>query len=294
MSTTRDCGAYSPLPIQALLIIAVLVVSCLPQGRAVADIQNCPSPPAGTYAVFIDEPAYTSSAFRDRSDVLQFMNNLRWRLDQSFVGAGAGVPHASVRFQICQGRSPSLDGSDFGNPATIETLYNGAIVLEFWGSLDGQSHGDVITNPTAQINYLLVPVQFATDQNEIALSGILGLAYPATHVPPSKNFTELLTRSQNIDALLDGALGYKALREHKFEMAHDSLCQAGLLLGQIEPSLTTARQKSDTEALRKFVLESAGRAITGAVRDPHYTGTLKIQNPATPCPGATGSSGGSP
>ena len=54
MSTTLDCDACSALPIRALLAMAVPVVLGLHQGRALADIQNCPSPPAGTYAVFID------------------------------------------------------------------------------------------------------------------------------------------------------------------------------------------------------------------------------------------------
>src|SRR5207253_4964149 len=94
-----------------------------------------------------------------------------------------------------------------------------------------------------------------------------------------------LTRTQDIEALTDASLGYKALREHKYELAHDSLCQSNALLQKTVQRAPAGRPKTDATALSSFVVQSAGRAITQALAESHYSGTLRPVSAANPCPG---------
>jgi hypothetical protein len=267
------------LAAQAGIAIAVVMLAA----SVHADIVECTKRDASGYAVLLDEPVATTAAFNDHTALLTFLTKLQFTLDQGLVGTGAQLPNADVHFVECVKRAPALDGSDFQRPSFVETLYNQSTVLEIWGSLDASGHGNTRI-ATAQINYMLIPIQYATMQHEAALSGMLRLEYPISGARPTGDFVELLARPQDIQALVAASLGYKALRERRFESAHQSLCQASVLLEKMAARLTAPRQIHEASELRDFVVLSAGAAITAAVAVPGYHGTLKVQNPSAPCP----------
>lgn len=275
ISTPKRLSVLAPV-----LFAAAASVCARPASAAIVE---CTKSGASGYAVLLDEPVATTAAFADHTELLRFLSKLQFTLDQTFDGAGTQIPNADVRFIECAKRIPAQDGSDFASPPFIEMLYNQSTLLEIWGSLDATWHGKT-RNATAQINYLLVPIQYASVQREAALSGLLRLEYPVSGGKPTADFVELLARPQDIQALIAASLGYKALRERRFEMAHQSLCQSSFLLAKMAARLTVPRQIHDTGDLRDFVVKSAGAAIMAVRTDPAYHGTLKLQNPHTPCP----------
>ncbi len=277
--------AVRRLSLAVQTVIAISVAICAVPAHAA--IVECARPGASGYAVLLDEPVATTAAFADHAALLDFLAKLQFTLDQSLDSAGTQLPNADVHFVECAKRVPALDGSDFVSPSFIETLYNQSTVLEIWGSLDVTRHGST-RNATAQINYLLIPIQYATVQHEATLSGMLRLEYPVSGGTPTVDFVELLARPQDIQALIAASLGYKALRERRFELAHQSLCQASVLLAKMAARLTAPRQLRDANDLHDFVVLSAGAAITSAVAVSGYRGTLKLQNPSVPCPVAGG------
>ena len=257
--------------------------------QASAAIIDCRAPAGSVYVVFLSEPQTTPEAFKDRAELLRFMDKLQFELDQGSDGRWVHLPHADVRFASCVGRRPALDGQDFADKALIETLYNQSVLLEVWGSVDAERTVGVRANATAQMNYLLVPLRYAADQREATLSGILRLTYPKPGTPPTGDFLELLARPQDLDALIAAALGYKALRERRFDVAQTNLCQAASLIASLEERLTGSRPKADAAALRQFVIESAGRAVAEGKKAGTFKGsTLMLHDIASPCADAGG------
>lgn len=252
-----------------------------------ATIVACSAPPSSPYVVYLSEPQATPQAFGSRDEMLRFMEKLQFTLDQGRDGQWVQLPNAQVRFASCKRRTPALDGGDFADKALVETMYNGSVLLEVWGSLDAERHGGTRANASAQMNYLLVPLRYAGDQGEAALPGLLRLAYPEAGAKATADFVELLVRGSDIDALVAAALGYKALRERSYDLAHDNLCRSGVLLERVVERASSARQKADAQGLRAFVLDAAAHAVRGA-KAGRFVGSVTLYDAAAPCAQATG------
>jgi hypothetical protein len=253
-------------------------------------IVECGRPAGGSYVVNIDEPEVTMAAFGKREEVLSFLRKLQFILDEGFVGYGAQLRHDDLRFSQCVNRKPAIDGADFTDASLVESLYNTSTVIEIWGALDVEKRGGERSSAIAQIDYLLVPMRYAANQHEPVPSGLLRITYPESGAPATDDFVELLARPHDIDAFVAAALGYKALREHKFELAHGSLCQASLLLSKLEHRVMSSLQKQQVAELRAFALSSAGSAVERAVADHAYRGSLRLLGAQSICPANTAES----
>jgi hypothetical protein len=270
-------------PIRDLLLLFPIALTCTLSAHSA--IVECAKPGATGYSVYLDEPVTTPAAFDDHSKLLLFLSKLQFALDQNFDEAGSQGPGVAVRFVECVNRMPAQDASDFANPAFLEALYNQSTLLEIWGSLDATRLDSGRVSAKAQMNYMLVPIQFATQTSDAPMSGLVRLEYPIAGAKPTSDFVELLSQPQDIQALIAASLGYKALRERKFEVAHVQLCQSSLLLGKMAARLTVQRQKHDASALRDFVIQAASRSISEALKDPSFArSTLQLQKVAAPCP----------
>lgn len=276
-----------------LRTIAFVGAWCAAAGPAAANILNCRAASQNGYAVILSEPDATAAAFRDLPELRRAMNALQFVLDQGRDGQWVQPSTGEVHFVFCEGQRPALDGHEF-DKTLIETLYNQSVLLEMWGSVDAEVAGGVRAKASAQINFLLVPVRFAADRREVALSGLLRLTYPVPGAAPTADFVELLTRPQDLDGFIAAALGYKALREGAFDLALGNLCQAAGLIARVEARLAGGRAKAEAHALQQFVVEAAGRALSAAKTDPRFASSpLMLQDAADPCRQA-GSGGGPP
>jgi hypothetical protein len=248
-----------------------------------AAIVEC-RPAPGSYTVFLSEPMFPTTAFASKDQLRAFLQRLQFELDQGRDGQWVRSPTTDVRFVVCVNRAPALDGQEFV-PSLVENLHTGRVLLEIWGLLDTTRAAGASSQLSAQINYLLVPIQFAANLNEPAPRALQRLTY-AGKAPPG-DFVQLIARPLDIDAFVAAALGFKLLREGQRELAHGNLCRANALLGQMVRRKLAAGTLKDLNALHAFVLTSAARAITDAQSDPAYskTGLLRLQDPKQPCAG---------
>jgi hypothetical protein len=250
-------------------------------GGAAAQIVDCQPPPSG-YSVFLSEPAFTPAAFPGRQEMRAFLDRLQFELDQGQDARWVHAPAVEVRFVVCANRSPALDGRDF-DATLVDKLHTRRVLLEIWGSLDVVKPADKPSGMRAQINYMLVPIQFAAHRNEGGPGGLQRLEYIDAAGPG--DFVQLIARPRDIDAFVAAALGFKLLRERSREPAYGNLCRAGALLEQMLGRETRPGTKKNLQMLRAFVLDSAGRAVKEAQSDAKYSpiGILRLQDPARPC-----------
>lgn len=266
-------------------IAAALVGLGLVAGAANAAIVECRAVP-GSYTVFLSEPSYTQTVFKSKDQLLAFMQRLHFELDQGRDGKWIRSPRTDVRFVLCVNRAPTLDGLEF-KPNLIESLYTSRVLLEIWGKLDAEETGGDSSKLSAQMNYMLVPMRYAADLKEPAPAALQRLEYPEQGGKATGDFVQLLARPLDIDAFVASAFGFKLLREGDRELAHRNLCRASALLQKIENRPLAARTRQDMVALRTFVVQSAGRAIDEAIKDPGYSaqGILRLQDQKAPCAG---------
>ena len=256
-----------------MLFIALLLAS--PGHAAIVDCQ----PASGGFTVFLSEPG--GDLLADKPKVRAFLQKLQFELDQNRDGRWIASPATDVRFVACFNRAPALDGSEFGS-ALIEGLHSQRVLLEVWGALSSEG-----TQANAQMNYLLVPMQFAANQHESAPAALQRLRYPEQGGVATPDPVQLIARPLDIDAFVAAAFGFKLLRERQHELAHRNLCRAASLLGAIARRPLAGRSKADVEGLLAFVRSSAGRAVSEARADPAYppSGMLRLHDAAKPCAG---------
>ncbi|RQS65768.1 hypothetical protein DID96_25415 [Burkholderia sp. Bp8963] len=241
------------------------------------------------YVAFLDEPEYTPAAFASRDEMLRFLARLQWQLDQARDEKWIQSSNAAVHFANCVNRTPAFDGQDFNDPRLVESLYNQGVLIEIWGRLDAQKQGGRSVNQQALINFLLVPLRFATNTDASLPTGFHRIAYPERSSSPTNDFVQLIARSTDIDAFIAVSLGIKAMREKNYENAHANLCQANLLLKQVATRLPRGQELTSIDGLRSFVNLTAGRAVSAAQMDPAHTspGLLQLQlyDAKAPCAG---------
>jgi hypothetical protein len=263
----------------------VFCAGCLLAAAQIAHaaIVEC-RPTPGSYTVFLSEPPFPTSAFASKDQLRAFLQRLQFELDQGRDGQWVRSPSTDVRFVVCINRAPALDGSEFV-PTLVETLHTGRVLLEVWGQLDATRDAGNPARLWAQINYLLVPIQFASNLNETAPRALQRLEYLDPQAPPPGDFVQLIARPLDIDAFVAAALGFKLLREKQRELAYSNLCRASSLLGQMTQRKMAPGTLKDLKALHAFVLACASRAAGEAQADAAYskTGVLRLQDPKQPC-----------
>jgi hypothetical protein len=248
-----------------------------------ADIVECPPDRSG-FSVFLSEPAYSKEAFPTPRDMRDFMEDLHFHLAQDRDRHWINSPSTDVKFVLCRGRAPVADGQDF-DARLVESMFTHRVLLEIWGKLDVKRETGGRAVPTAQINYLLVPLRYAGNSDGASTAGLQRLRYPDEGAAATADFLQVIAKPLDIDAFVAAALGVRLLREKSWELAHRNLCRSNVLLQQIEKRPLGKSQRKDIVDLRTFVLKSASDAISGARGTPEGAGALRLQDPANPCSG---------
>jgi hypothetical protein len=281
-----NVSQYSKGALAARAAWAVLALCLMPAAQAV--VRSCDPVPGG-FTVFLSEPEFTKSAFKDNDSMRDFMKRLTKQLDDGLDRRWARSPNPNpeIRFVNCVGRSPQRDGQDL-DVTVINTMHSGRVLLEIWGQLDAQGNEGRPQKASAEIRYLLVPMKFYANRSEVVPEPMQRLDYVATEAS-SPDFVSLIAQRNDIDAFVSAALGFKLLRELNFELAHRNLCFAGAKLEKIRKRLPAGRERDDVSALQAFVFSSATRAIDSARlapppgAKPGTVSRLALQDPKDPC-----------
>lgn len=261
-------------------LCAAWALSCLAAGAGAA-IVDC-QPVAGRFTVFLSEP---SGGLLNEAKTREFLQKLQFELDQNRDGQWVRSPSTDVRFVACFGRAPALDGQDF-KPALVDELHTRRVLLEVWGLLGSEPAAGGAAQPSAQMNYLLVPLQQQAALQQQGLPAALQrLRYPEPGAAAVQDPVQLIARPLDIDAFVAAAFGFKLLRERNHELAYSNLCRAHSLLERVARRGLSGRARTDVAELRDFVRLSAGQALSQAFADPRYpaTGVLRLQQPEQPC-----------
>ncbi|QTF94219.1 hypothetical protein [Halomonas sp. BM-2019] len=259
-----------------MVIFAVL----LPPRWANAQIVDCgrPSTAATQFTVYIDEPYYASEAFASDADLVTFMNRLWFLLDQERDRLWEERSNIPVRFKLCDGRKPSIDGRDF-DQRLVNLLYNQGVIVEIWGVLDAHIRDGQVHDRQARIGYLLVPVRFAFLSSQDAPPSMYFVRYPEDPTTPAQDFLELFAQATDIDGYVAMGLGIKFLRLGDFELAQKNLCKGSLLLEQVRLQAQGGLRRQLHE-LTSFAKDAAAMAIHSAGEGS----PLALLDPARPCP----------
>lgn len=262
------------------LIAALALLALRPALAALVDCQ----PAAGRFTVFLSEPS--GNLLAGPAQARQFLQQLQFELDQNRDARWVLSPGTDVRFVACPGRAPALDGQDFGRDV-VDALHTRRVLLEVWGLLSGSAGAEGQAQPQAQMNYLLVPLQQAANEQAStgASAALQRLRYPEAGAAPTSDPVLLIARPADIDAFVASAFGMKLLRERSFELAHRNLCRAGHLLAAIARRPLAGRSRDDLARLREQVRAAAGQAVAQARADAAYprNGLLRLREPARPC-----------
>jgi hypothetical protein len=275
-----------PVLIQRLARVPGLLLFILISLAGTADAQtgNC-APVSGSFTIYLSAPSMTPGSRENAQDLL---NLLQWELDQHRDNKWVRPTSTDVHFVACPNRVWTPEALEFGSQQ-IETLYDGRVLLEIWGLLAVETTGGTQPRRSARMNYLLVPIRFAANQSEPAAPSLQRLPYPDQGAA-AEDFVQLIAQPRDIDAFVAAALGVKLVREKReYETAYQNLCRASTLLNAITKRPLVGRTRDDLIALRAFVIESAGRAVTEGRAVPNYlrTGTLWLHDPKDPCAGET-------
>jgi hypothetical protein len=262
------------MPLQRWLAAAVAAIA---PSLANAQLIDCDPPEAGTLVVFLNEPEFTQGAFASRAEMMVVFDRLQKHLDQREDLEAILSPDVPVRVARCDKRTPAIDGKDFASASLVDSLNSRGVLLEIWGMLDA--------GPKAQINYLLVPVRNSANLGETSVSSLLRFNYPMGEIAAA-DYVDLLSNA-DLHAFVATSLGAKALKQRRFELAHEYHCKAGPRLLRIQERLgaapATVPQAQGIERLRVYVTELAGRAVEGAQRQPSTPAHLKLQKASNPC-----------
>lgn len=247
-----------------------------------AAIIDCRGGTGRSFTVYLDEPDYAQTAFKNDTELRTFMDRLWFYLDQDRDRQWLEERQSPVGFTFCKGRKPSGDGREFDRPL-IDLLYNQGVILEIWGTLDAQLDNGEPKNRQARIGYLLVPLEFVGTTD--TPSGRVFVRYPENPGESADDFLSFFRNTSDLDAFIATGLGIRALRSGNLTLAQGNLCQAKLLLQQQarSPHLSS-RRKAQLLELAKFVSDSAAGAIAAAQGNPDDLSPLRLLDPNRPCP----------
>ena len=272
--------------LKVLLHLSSFAVLLLSNAVAQAAMVDCRPPEAARFVVFLSEPQYSPTAFSKREDMLRFFNRLQEYLDQRRDSEMAGIKRIDFRVARCEKRVPAPDGHDFTNDV-VRNLYDRGVVVEIWGTLDVKQQGGKPVSPTAQINYLLVPVKRGVVEGSDKVPGIHRFNYPDAEIVAT-DFVDLIS-NMDLHAFVATAIGVMAFDGEDFALAHEMLCKAGSQLSRTEKRLAlkaeTKSQSEGIQQLRVFLRDLAGKAIVEARQKPSAAvpAFARLLEPSNPC-----------
>lgn len=255
------------------------VLSLVSSTGAGAQLVDCRVPQNAPYVVFLSEPQFTPGAFPNRGAMLLFFDRLHHHLDERLDREMAGLDAASFRVARCERRVPQIDGLDFTDDV-VRSLHGSKVVVEIWGRLDRGPGGK--RQPTARMNYLLVPIRRGVVKGSEKLPGMLSFDYPDRDIAAS-DFVDLVSNA-DLHAFVASAIGVSAFDNADYQLAYQMLCRASGQLKRTAARLPASkRQTKDIRELNAFLLGVAGESLAKA-RKLKLDFAL-LQEPANPCPG---------
>lgn len=277
------------MPIRSYLLISMFIALGT-YTAARANIVDCKPPENVPYIANLNELDYDSKVFKSKAEMLTFFNRLYDHLDQKRDREMAGLGTIPFRVARCAGRKPKPDGSDFSAPL-VERLLNENVVIEIWGQL-ADRHLDGRAVPSAQMNYLVLPIRRATDGGSVQVPSHHRFNYPDRGIN-SKDYVALIS-NQDLYAFLNAAIGTRLFENDRFVQAIQFLCKAGATLGTIGVQLArienTKAQSKSINDLRTHVLTLArkARSSVSAVADKQASASARLLELDDPCGGAGG------
>jgi hypothetical protein len=255
-------------------------------GNASAALIDCKPPQDATYLVFLSEPQFTPRAFPDHNAMLRFFNRLHQHLDERHDREMAGLESVDFRVARCENRVPAIDGADYTDDV-VRNLYGRKVVVEIWGELDRKLDANSRRQPTAQMNYLLVPIRRGVIKGSDKVPGVLRFDYPDRQIVAT-DFVDLVSNA-DLHAFVASAIGVSAFDNNDFRLAHQMLCRASAQLKRTAERLaavpTTKVQGDRIRDLHGFLVALARESVIGGRNVAPPLEFAILQEPANPCPG---------
>ncbi len=234
-----------------------------------AALVDCRPPEKARFVVFLSEPEFTQAAFSKREEMLGVFNRLQEHLDQRRDLEMAGIESVEFRVARCEKRVPAIDGQEFTGDV-VRSLYSRNVVVEIWGRLDAKRQPGNRVDPSAQMNYLLVPIKHGSVAGSERVPGIHRFNYPDREIVAT-DFVDLVSNA-DLHAFVTTGIGVMAFDGEDFALAHEMLCKASGQLARTKQRLSanpsTKAQGESIQQLRAFVGDLAGRAIVEARKKP--------------------------
>lgn len=267
----------------SLWIFAVLVLCSVRISEA--NIIDCVPPEPAPFIVNLNEPDHTGTVFESRQQMLGLFNRLHDHLDQKRDLEMAGISAMPFRVARCEGRKPKPDGSEFTS-ALVNRLLNEKVVIEIWGQLGARRSGRG-NEPTAQMNYLVLPARRAGKDGRTPVPSLHRFNYPDRDIK-SDDYVALIS-NQDLLAFITAAIGIRAFDNDQFQQAHEALCKASAKLEVISRQLAladnTRAQSGLIDELRAYAVSLArtARLRIGAATGKTVNASVLLQDPASPC-----------
>lgn len=271
----------SPFLERTLGITALVALA----GVAHASLGECKITEPSPYVVFLSEPTFSKAAFSSREGMLKEFDRLHLQLDQRRDAEMAGL--ASIPFKVarCAGRVPAIDGADFTTDV-VRSLYSRSVVLEVWGHFDRASGEGEASLPSAQMNYLLMPLSRARTEHGSQVPALHRFDYPDGDIR-APDFVNLVS-NRDLLAFVISSIGVMAFEGDEFAQAHQYLCAAEGRLLAIETRLGKKAEgrahAAQVAQLRAHVTELAAKALTELKRKPKaISAAAGLQSSTQPC-----------
>lgn len=271
-----------------LLVLAVGAAALLACELAAAALRDCKPAEETAYVVFLSEPEFSPSAFASREEMLsRFFTGLQLQLHQDSDLAMAGLDdklRKETQFSValCAGRVPRIDGSEFTSDVASH-LFSRNVVVEIWGRLDRRPDGAKQPKPSAQINYLIVPIHSGVLPGSDQVPGLHRFQYPDREIV-ANDFIELVSNA-DLRAFVASAIGVSAFFGAKHDVAYPVLCGSVSELERIERRIAASAgaqsQVRRIGELRAYLTGLAGQSLVAARK---LKPQLILVDPANPCP----------
>lgn len=265
-----------------LLFTAIAVAA---SAAAHAQLRECHPPQGGSYVVFLSEPRFTPGAFPDRNAMLRMFNRLHQHLDQQRDAEMAGLEAANFRVARCENRIPAIDGADY-TPDVVRSLYGRKVVVEIWGELDQTFDAKKRPHPSAQINFLLVPIRHGVVKGSEKLSAVHRFNYPDRQIVAT-DFVDLVS-NVDLHAFVAAAIGVRAFDNNEFHLAYQMLCRGAAQLKRTADRLAaepaTKMHSDQVRELHRFLTAVAGESVAAGRKLTPPLPFAMLQEPQNPCP----------
>jgi hypothetical protein len=173
----------------------------------------------------------------------------------------------------CPDRAPQ-DPSEF-NPIIVDALNGHRVLIELWGRIEALSG---LNLQRAVLNYTVVPVS-QYDRSFIPQGGFATKYQRRLRETPD-DLAKIFGEFSDLKTYMSIAAGVKSLKEHSYDQAYKSLCQADSLLAVTPASIEPALRAT----LRTYVARKLGDTIAGARADKSAKTALALDGVLPTCP----------